>query len=64
MGVDIHDGVDAFTATHGSRAGLFEPQVDQGFGLSLRGVPTADFQSADIIARPGRADTIRLKAVM
>ena len=54
MGVDSHAGVDA----------LFELQVDQGFGLSLRGVPTADFQSADIIARPGRADTIRLKAVM
>ena len=64
MGVDIHDGVDAFTATHGSRAGLFEPQVDQGFGLSLRGVPTSDFQSAEVITIPGRAETIRRKTVM
>ena len=63
-GVDSHAGVDAFTATHGSRVGLFELQVDQGFGLSLRGVPTADFQSADVINRPGRAEIIRLKTVM
>ena len=60
-GVDSHARVDAFTATHGSRVGLFELQVDRGFGLSLRGVPTADFPSADIITRPERAEIIRLK---
>ena len=64
MGVDSHAGVDAFTATHGSRVGLFELQVNQGFGLSLRGVPTTDFQSADVITRPRRTEIIRLKTVM
>ena len=63
-GEDSHAGVDTLTATHGSRVGLFELQVDQGFGLSLRGVPTADFQSANVINRPGRAEIIRLKTVM
>ena len=63
-GVDSHAGVDAFTATHGPRVGLFELQVDQGFGLSLRGVPTVDFQSADVITTPGRAEIIRLKTVI
>ena len=55
--------MDAFTATHGSRVELFELQVDQGFGLSLRGVPTTDFQSANLFTRPGRAEIIRLKTV-
>ena len=64
MVVDSHVGVIAFTATHGSRVGLVELQVDQGFGLSLRGLPTADFQSPDVITRPGRAEIIRLKTVM
>ena len=64
MGVDSHAGVDAFTATHGSRVGLFELQVDQGVGLSLPGVPTADLQSANVITRPGRAEIIRFKTVM
>ena len=64
MGVDSQAGVDAFTATHGSQVGLLELQVGQGFGLSLRGVPTADFQSADVITRPGRAEIIRLNTVM
>ena len=62
MGVDNHTGVDAFTIIHGPRVGLFELYL--GFGLSLRGVPTADFQSADVITRPGRAEIIRLKTVM
>ena len=61
MGVDSHTGVDAFTATHGSRVRLFELQVDQGFVLSLRGLPTVDLQSADVITRPGRAEIIALK---
>ena len=64
MGVDSHAGENAFTATHGSRVRLFELQEDQGFELSLRGVPTADFQSADVITRPERAEIIRLNTVM
>ena len=54
MGVDSHAGVDA----------LFELQVDQGFGLSLRGVPTADLQSANVTTRSERAEIIRLEKVM
>ena len=64
MDIDSHAGVDAFTATHRSRVGLVELQVDQGLGLSLRRLPTTDFQSADEISRSGRAEIIRLKTVM
>ena len=66
--MDTRSVVDAFKTgrsinptTHGLQVTHFELQVDQGFWLSLRWVPTAENQSADAIIRPGRAEIIRLQ---
>lgn len=64
MGVYNHAVVDAFTTTHGLRVGLFELQIDQGFGLSLRWVLAANFQSAEVIAEPRWAEIIRFETMM
>ena len=69
--VDNRSVVDAFKKgrsknliTHELLVGPFELQVDQGFWLSLRWVPTPDNQSADAVSRPGIAEIIRLRPAM
>ena len=71
MGVDNRPVVDAFKkgrsrnpTTRGLLVRLFELQVDQGFWLSLRWVPTSENQSADAITRPTRAEIICLRSAV
>ena len=47
--------------THALPVGLFELQMDQGFWLSLKWVPTSDNQSADAISGPWLAEILRLR---
>ena len=47
--------------TQGLLVRLFELQVDQGFWLSLRWVPTAENQSTNAITRPRRPEIIHVR---